>query len=84
MTIQIGPNMSPVAAASAPRAPQNLEPTQTDMLITFGPGMIWHTPKIALNSSELNILDFSTRPRRAQGKTPPKPDKPILLKQIKS
>ena len=82
--MNIGPRVRPPTAASEPRAPQNLEPTHTAILITLGPGMIWHTPRIALNSSELNSLSFSTRPRRAQGSTPPKPDKPILLKQIKS
>ncbi len=39
MTMQIGPKVSPVKAARAPRAPQNLDPTQTPRLITLGPGM---------------------------------------------
>jgi hypothetical protein len=45
--------------------------------------MIWHTPKTALNSSDVSSLSFSTRPLRAQGRTPPNPESPILLKQRK-
>jgi hypothetical protein len=50
----------------------------------LGPGTIWQIPKIALNSSEVRILSFSTKVRLAHGNTPPKPDIPILLKIIKS
>ena len=50
----------------------------------LGPGTIWQIPKIALNSSEVKILSRSTKVRLAQGRTPPKPDIPILLKMMKS
>ena len=50
----------------------------------FGPGTIWQIPKMALNSSEVKILSRSTKVRLAQGRTPPKPDIPILLKVMNS
>ena len=80
----MGPNDKPRVAANAPLAPPNREPTQTARFIIFGPGAIWQIPKIALNSSEVKILSRSTRVRLAQGRTPPKPDIPILLKLMKS
>ena len=82
--MEIGPKVRPITAAMAPRAPAKRDPTHTARLTIFGPGTIWHIPRIALNSSEVKTLSLSTRVRLAQGKTPPKPDMPILLKLIKS
>jgi len=76
----MGPNVSPSGAAIAPLTPQNREPTQTDTLMILGPGTIWQIPRMALNSSELSTFSFSTNVRLVQGRTPPKPDMPILLK----
>ena len=80
MTIQIGPNVRPATAAKAPLAPPKREPIHTARLTIFGPGTIWQIPTMELNSSDVRILSCSTSVRRAHGRTPPKPDIPILLK----
>src|SRR6476646_4337268 len=50
----------------------------------FGPGRKWHSAKVSLNSSAVIQRCWSTMPRRAQTRTPPKPASDILAKATNS
>src|SRR3954454_19457851 len=84
VAITAGGPTSPAKAATPPATPRKREPNTTDKLTMFGPGRKWHSAKVSLNSSAVIQRCWSTIPRRAQTKTPPKPASDILAKAANS
>src|SRR6476619_5244990 len=84
VAITIGGPTSPAKAAIPPAMPRKREPNTTDKLTMFGPGRKWHSAKVSLNSSAVIQRCWSTMPRRAQTRTPPKPASDILAKATNS
>src|ERR1700730_11345223 len=84
VAITIGGPTSPAKAAIPPAMPRKREPNTTDKLTMFGPGRKWHSAKVSLNSSAVIQRCWSTMPRRAQYKTPPKPAVDILANATNS
>src|SRR5205814_729565 len=84
VAITIGGPISPAKAAIPPASPRNREPNTTDKLTMFGPGRKWHSAKVSLNSSTVIQRCWSTMPRRAQTRTPPKPASDILANATNS
>jgi len=84
VAITIGGPISPAKAAIPPASPRNREPNTTDRLTIFGPGRKWHSAKVSLNSSAVIQRCWSTMPRRAQTRTPPKPASDILANATNS
>src|ERR1700744_6749571 len=82
--IRAGGPTSPENAAMAPASPRKREPNTKVRLTMLGPGRKWQSAKVSLNSSAVIHLCWSTMPRRAQTRTPPKPASDILAKAIKS
>src|ERR1700744_4747433 len=82
--ISAGGPTSPENAAIAPGIPRRREPITKERLTMLGPGGKWQITKVLLNSSAAIPLCWSTMPRRAQTRTPPKPASDILAKAIKS
>src|SRR5512146_2502700 len=80
MTMISGGPSNPPSATTAPATPPKREPNTTEKLITLGPGRNWESAKVSLNSSVVIQRFCSTRARRAQGSTPPKPDTDISAK----
>src|ERR1700761_5438481 len=82
--ISAGGPTSPVNAAIAPGIPRRREPNTKVRLTMLGPGRKWQSAKVSLNSSAVIHLCWSTMPRRAQTRTPPKPASDILAKATNS
>src|SRR5215831_10678193 len=80
MTMISGGPSKPASATAAPAGPPKREPNTTEKLITFGPGRNCERAKVSLNSSVVIQRFCSTRTRRAQGSTPPKPETDIATK----
>src|SRR6476469_1313195 len=78
--IATGGPSRPRSATSAPAAPPKREPNTTEKLTTFGPGRNCATEKASLNSCAVIHCFCSTSIRRAQGKTPPKPETETVAK----
>src|SRR5258708_35307432 len=55
-----------------------------ETLTMFGPGRNCESESTSRNSASLSQRRRSTIMRRAKGRTPPKPDSPILRKSTKS
>src|SRR5579872_3734882 len=82
--IRAGGPTSPLKAAILPGSPRKRDPNTKVRLTMLGPGRKWHSAKVSLNSSAVIHLCWSTMPRRAQTKTPPKPASDIFAKATKS
>src|ERR1700722_7980398 len=82
--IRAGGPTSPLKAAILPGNPRRRDPKTKVRLTMLGPGRKWHSAKVSLNSSAVIHLCWSTMPRRAQTKTPPKPASDIFAKATKS
>src|SRR6202000_455570 len=82
--IKAGGPTSPLNAAIAPARPRKRDPNTKGRLTMLGPGRKGQSAKVSLNSSAVIHLCWSTMPRRAQTRTPPKPASDILAKAIKS
>ncbi len=52
----------------------------TETLTMFGPGRNWHSERASVNSCSVSQRSRSTSIRCANGRTPPKPETPILRK----
>src|SRR5205814_9093459 len=74
----------PTLAAIAPATPWKRRPMMIETLTMFGPGRNCESDSTSRNSSSLSQRRRSTIMRRAKGKTPPKPESPILRKPTKS
>src|ERR1700742_1779933 len=82
--ISAGGPTNPENAAIAPGIPRRRDPNTKVKLTMLGPGRKWQSAKVSLNSSAVIHLCWSTMPRRAQTRTPPKPASDILAKATKS
>src|SRR5690349_21578529 len=76
----IGGPRSPASAASAPSGPRMRAPKIIQKLTMLPPGRKAHSAKASLNCSAVSHPRRSTMIRRAQAKTPPKPDSEIAAK----
>src|SRR5580693_1704708 len=82
--IRAGGPTSPEKAAMLPGSPRRRDPNTKVRLTMLGPGRKWQSAKVSLNSSAVIHLCWSTMPRRAHTRTPPKPASDIFAKAIKS
>ena len=76
----MGGPIRPAKAAHPPAKPPKREPNTKERLTILGPGRIWQSAKVSLNSSAVIQRCWSTMLRRAQASTPPKPASDILAK----
>src|SRR5882724_578278 len=76
----MGGPIRPANAASPPANPPKRDPNTKERLTMLGPGRMWQSANVSLNSSAVIQRCWSTMLRRAQPSTPPKPASDILAK----
>src|ERR1700730_3691070 len=82
--IRAGGPTSPEKAAMLPGIPRRRDPNTKVRLTELRRGKKRHSATVSLNSSAVIHLCWSTMPRRAQTRTPPKPASDIFAKAINS
>src|SRR3984885_5388708 len=82
--IRAGGPTGPPKPSILPGSPRRRDPNTKVKLTMLGPGRKWHSAKVSLNSSAVIHLCWSTMPRRAHTRTPPKPASDILANATNS